>query len=136
MQLTDLETPALVVDRERLIRNIERMRARLAGLGVPLRPHVKTAKSIDVVRLAVEGQPGGITVSTLREAEHFLAHGFTDILYAVGIVPSKLAHVAALQRRGADLTIILDSVEMAEAAAREAEALGTIFPVLIEVDTD
>jgi D-serine deaminase-like pyridoxal phosphate-dependent protein len=136
MQLTDIETPALVVDRSRLVRNIGRMRARLAELGVPLRPHVKTAKSADVVRLAVEGQPGGITVSTLREAEHFLDHGFTDILYAVGIVPSKLAHVAALQRRGADLAIILDSAEMARAAAREAEALGTFFPVLIEVDTD
>jgi D-serine deaminase-like pyridoxal phosphate-dependent protein len=136
MQLTEIETPALVVDRDRLVRNIERMRSRLAGLGVPLRPHVKTAKSADVVRLAVEGQPGGITVSTLREAEHFLEHGFADILYAVGIVPSKLPHVAALQRRGAGVTIILDSVEMAEAAAREAEALGTIFPVLIEVDTD
>ncbi|HEX9947490.1 MAG TPA: alanine racemase [Allosphingosinicella sp.] len=136
MQLTDLETPALVIDRARLTNNIARMRSRLASLGVPLRPHVKTAKSIDVVRLAVEGQPGGITVSTLREAEHFLDHGFTDILYAVGIVPSKLAHVAALQRRGADVTVILDSVEMAEAVAREAGALGTVFPVLIEVDTD
>lgn len=136
MQLTDLETPALVVDRSRLVRNIDRMRRRLAELGVPLRPHVKTAKSVDVVRLAVEGQPGGITVSTLREAEHFLEHGFTDILYAVGIVPSKLPHVAALQRRGADITLILDSPEMAGALAREAEALGTVFPVLIEVDTD
>jgi D-serine deaminase-like pyridoxal phosphate-dependent protein len=136
MHLTDLETPALVVDRSRLVRNIDRMRSRLARLGVPLRPHVKTAKSIDVVRLAVEGQPGGITVSTLREADHFLNHGFADILYAVGIVPSKLPHVAALQRRGADIALILDSPEMAEAVAREAEALGTVFPVLIEVDTD
>jgi D-serine deaminase-like pyridoxal phosphate-dependent protein len=136
MQLSDIETPALVVDRARLLRNIERMRRRLARLGVPLRPHVKTAKSADIVRLAAEGQPGGITVSTLREAGHFLDHGFTDILYAVGIVPSKLAHVAALQRRGADLAIILDSAEMAEAAARAADALGTVFPVLIEVDTD
>jgi D-serine deaminase-like pyridoxal phosphate-dependent protein len=136
MLLSDLETPALLVDRARLARNIERMRSRLAELGVPLRPHVKTAKSVEVVRLAVEGQPGGITVSTLREAEHFLDHGFTDILYAVGIVPSKLAHVAALQRRGARIAIILDSPEMAVAAAREAEALGTVFPVLIEVDTD
>jgi D-serine deaminase-like pyridoxal phosphate-dependent protein len=126
----------LLLDRERLSRNIERMRNRLAQLGVPLRPHVKTAKSIDVVRMAVEGQPGGITVSTLREAEYFLGHGFADILYAVGIVPSKLRHVAALQRRGADVTIILDSADMAEAVAREAEALGTVFRVLIEVDTD
>jgi D-serine deaminase-like pyridoxal phosphate-dependent protein len=136
MKLTDLETPALVLDRPRLIRNIERMRVRLAELGVPLRPHVKTAKSVDVARMAVEGRPGGITVSTLREAGHFLDHGFTDILYAVGIVPSKLPQVAALQARGADVTILLDSVEMAEAAAREGAALNTIFPVLIEVDTD
>jgi D-serine deaminase-like pyridoxal phosphate-dependent protein len=136
MQLTDIGTPALLVDRARLEHNIRRMRERLAELGVPLRPHVKTAKSVDIARMAVEGQPGGITVSTLREAEHFLEHGFTDILYAVGIVPSKLAHAAALQRRGAEITIILDSVEMAEAAVMKAEALGRVFPVLIEVDTD
>ncbi|HYG47021.1 MAG TPA: alanine racemase [Allosphingosinicella sp.] len=136
MRLTDLETPALVLDRSRLVRNISRMRERLAGLGVPLRPHVKTAKSADIVRLAVEGQPGGITVSTLREAEYFLDRGFTDMLYAVGIVPSKLAHVASLQRRGAELTIILDSVEMAGAVALEAERIGAVFPVLVEVDTD
>ena len=136
MHLSDLQTPALILDRERLARNISRMRSRLTELGVPLRPHVKTAKSVDVVRMAVEGQPGGITVSTLREAEYFLDHGFTDILYAVGMVPSKLRQVAALQRRGADVTIILDSVEMAAAVAREAEALGTVFRVLIEIDTD
>jgi D-serine deaminase-like pyridoxal phosphate-dependent protein len=136
MQLTDLETPALVIDRSRLVRNIERMRSRLGELGVPLRPHVKTAKSFDVIRLAIEGQPGGITVSTLREADHFLEHGFTDILYAVGVVPSKLPHVAALQRRGGKITVILDSVEMARAVARQAEALGIAVPVLVEVDTD
>jgi D-serine deaminase-like pyridoxal phosphate-dependent protein len=136
MKLSDIETPALLVDRGRLEHNIRRMRERLEELGVPLRPHVKTAKSIDIVRLAVEGQPGGITVSTLKEVEYFLGHGFTDILYAVGIVPSKLAHVAALQKRGAALTIILDSAEMAVAVAGAAEVLGTVFPVLIEVDTD
>ncbi|HEY0311642.1 MAG TPA: alanine racemase [Allosphingosinicella sp.] len=136
MLLTGLETPALVLDRPRLARNIERMRDRLAALGVPLRPHVKTAKSVEAVRLAVAGQPGGITVSTLKEAEHFLEHGFTDILYAVGIVPGKLAHVADLQRRGAQITVILDSLEMAGAVAERAAALGATFGVLIEVDTD
>ena len=136
MRIADLETPALLLERAKLGSNLARMRARLASLGVPLRPHVKTAKSVDVVRMAVEGQPGGITVSTLREAEHFLDHGFTDILYAVGIAPAKLPRVAALQARGAEVTIILDSLEMTEAVAARAAALGTRFPVLIEVDTD
>src|SRR5215210_572331 len=116
MHLTDLETPALLLDRTKLDRNIARMREHLTTLRVALRPHVKTAKSMEVVRRALEGPPGsvarescGITVSTLKEAEFFLSNGVTDILYAVGIAPNKLDHVADLRGRGADVTIILDS---------------------------
>ena len=65
MKLADLPTPCLVLDRTILDRNIRSMAAALARLRVPLRPHMKTAKSIDVARLAIAGQPGGITVSTL-----------------------------------------------------------------------
>lgn len=136
MNLNELETPALVLDRERLDRNITRMRSRLAARGVPLRPHVKTAKSFEVVRRALDGQPGGITVSTLKEAEQFFAHGVTDILYAVGIAPAKLEHVAALRRQGAEITIILDSVESARAVKEKSGTLGVDFPALIEIDSD
>ena len=118
--LQQVETPCLVLERGKLERNIARMREHLAKLKVGLRPHVKTAKSHDVARLALAGQPGGITVSTLKEAEQFFAHGITDILYAVGITPNKLDHVAALQRRGADITIILDNVESAASSLRAA----------------
>src|SRR5918997_3397539 len=136
MQLTDLETPALILDRNILDRNIARMREHLRELRTTLRPHVKTAKSIDVVRRALERQPGGITVSTLKEAEHFFSNGITDILYAVGIAPNKLEHAAELRRKGADLTLLLDSVEAAEMVATKGEALGVRFPALIEIDSD
>ena len=136
MQLTDLETPALVLDRSRLDRNIARMREHLTRLQVALRPHVKTAKSMDVVQRALEGQPGAITVSTLKEAEHFFSNGIADILYAVGIAPNKIAHVAQLRRDGADITVILDSVEAAEMLAAKGEELGVCFPALIEIDSD
>src|SRR4051812_46733354 len=106
MQLTDLETPALLLDRTRLDRNLARMREHLTQLRVALRPHVKTAKSIDVVRRAFAEQPEGITVSTLKEAEHFFSHGVTDILYAVAIAPNKLDHVAELRAKGADISVI------------------------------
>ena len=134
--LNQLETPCLVLERGKLERNIARMRDHLAKLKVGLRPHVKTAKSYDVARLAIKGQPGGITVSTLKEAEQFFAHGITDILYAVGITPNKLDHVAALKRRGADITIILDNVESARIVAARGVALGIKFPALIEIDSD
>ncbi len=81
----DLQTPALLLQLEILERNLARMRAHLQQLGVPLRPHVKTAKSIDVLRKALAGQPGGVTVSTLKEAAYCLEHGIRDIVYAVGI---------------------------------------------------
>ena len=101
MNLADLPTPCLVLDRTILRRNIERMADAVGRHGVALRPHMKTAKSIDVARLALQGQPGGITVSTLAEAEYFAAHGIGDILYAVGITPQKLDQVAKLNAAGA-----------------------------------
>src|SRR5437868_14668675 len=102
MQLADLPTPCLVLDRTILLRNSERMAKGLARHGVPLRPHMKTAKSMEVARLVLAGQPGGITVSTLAEAEYFAAHGVTDILYAVGITPQKLDQIAKLNATGAE----------------------------------
>ncbi len=119
-----------------MVRNIDRMRQRVSGLGVGFRPHVKTAKCLDICRRLMTTPRGPITVSTLREAEHFFAHGVTDILYAVGIEPGKLPHVADLRARGCGLTVILDSVEAASdlsafCAARQAE-----IPVLVEIDSD
>jgi D-serine deaminase-like pyridoxal phosphate-dependent protein len=136
MQLTELETPALVLDRGKLDRNLERMSAHIRGLGGALRPHVKTAKSIDVVRRALRDTPGGITVSTLKEADYFLAHGIRDIVYAVGIAPAKFAHVFSLLRSGAHLKVIADSVAAVKQLAQAARTAGVRVPVLIELDVD
>ena len=134
--LADFETPRAVVDRAKLTANVERMQARARDLGVLLRPHLKTAKSVEVARLALgDGEPR-ITVSTLKEAEFFAEAGFRDILYAVGIAPNKLAHAARLIRAGTDLTLILDSLQAARACAAAASAEGVIFPLMIELDTD
>ncbi len=131
MTLDDLRTPCLVLDRTILRRNIATMAAALARHGVPLRPHLKTAKSIDVARLALVGQPGGITVSTLAEAEYFAAHGITDILYAVGITPRKLDDVARLNAAGAAVAVITDDLDTAAAIAAHPAPPRT----LIEIDT-
>jgi D-serine deaminase-like pyridoxal phosphate-dependent protein len=136
MQLDDILTPALVIDEPRMTRNIDRMRRRLTDLGVGFRPHVKTSKSIDVSRRLMMSAQGPITVSTLKEAEQFFAHGVTDILYAVGIAPGKLAHVAALRARGCDLMVILDSVAAARGASAFCAAHGCEIPALIEIDCD
>jgi len=136
MDLTEIETPALVLDRGKLEKNIRTMHDHMARLGVPLRPHGKTAKCFDIIRLALQGQPGGITVSTLKEAEYYFEHGIVDIIYAVGIAPIKLGHIAKLRKRGANISIILDTVEQAKIAAAYGQKLGAVFPALIEIDSD
>ncbi|HUK99747.1 MAG TPA: DSD1 family PLP-dependent enzyme [Nitrospirota bacterium] len=136
MDLSELETPLLILDKRKLETNISTMRDHMVQLGIPMRPHGKTAKCFDIVRLALKGQPGGITVSTLKEAEYYFEHGITDIIYAVGIAPIKLEHVAKLRKRGADISIILDTVEQAKIAAVYGRKFGTVFPALIEIDSD
>ncbi|UHC19389.1 DSD1 family PLP-dependent enzyme [Methylobacterium currus] len=134
--LDRLETPCLLLEEARLRANVARMRAHLDALGVMLRPHLKTAKSLDVARIAMASAEGPATVSTLREAESFAAGGVRDMIYAVGIAPAKLPRIAAIRAGGADLAVILDSTEQAEAVAEHAHASGDAVPVLIEVDAD
>ncbi|NRG18878.1 alanine racemase [Rhizobiales bacterium] len=131
----DLETPCLILHRDRLERNIKAMADRFREIGVPLRPHLKTAKSIDVARICAEHGADRWTVSTLREAEYFAAHGLTDILYAVSIIPSKLDRVSALNRKGVDVAVCLDTLETARALA-SATIDGPPLRVFLEIDVD
>jgi D-serine deaminase-like pyridoxal phosphate-dependent protein len=131
-----LPTPSLLLDRTRLERNAARMRERAKALGISLRPHLKTAKSVEAARFVLAGAPGPATVSTLKEAEMFGNAGITDLLYAVSITPQKLPKVAQLRREGIDLKIILDSIEAARLVADYAKQSGSDLSVMIEVDVD
>ena len=134
--LSTLATPCLILDADRMERNIARLRTRLDGLGVALRPHLKTAKSVDVARRVMTSPAGPATVSTLKEAEQFVAAGVRDIIYAVGIAPAKLPQVLALRAKGADVAVVLDTVEQAQAVALASRSAGTRIPALIEIDCD
>lgn len=129
-------TPFLALDPARMERNIARLGAHLASLGVPLRPHFKTAKSLEVARRMSGGTLGPATVSTLSEAEVLADAGCRDIVYAVGIAPGKLARVAALRARGVDLAVLLDSRAQAEAVGAASRSSGGRIPALIELDAD
>jgi len=134
--LQSVETPCLVLDVERMDRNVRRLKDRLGSFGVTLRPHLKTCKSIDTARRIMETDAGPATVSTLKEAEQFAAAGVRDIIYAVGIAPAKLPRVLALRVAGVDLAVVVDSVEQAQAVAAASRAAGAPIPALIEIDCD
>jgi len=136
MNFESLNTPAALIDVARMHRNIERMQQRMNALGVSFRPHVKTSKCEQVVRAQLEAGAKGITVSTLKEAEQFFASGVRDIVYAVGIAPTKLNQALTLRRRGCDLKIVADSVACAEAIVAFGLEQKECFEVWIEVDVD
>ncbi|MGC5781305.1 alanine racemase [Methylobacterium sp. NFXW15] len=135
--LGTLQTPCLLLDQRKLAANLAGMQAQVSRHGVAFRPHLKTAKSIDVARMAMTSPSGPATVSTLKEAEYFAERGVTDLTYAVGIAPNKLDRVGEIRRRWkADLAVVLDSLVQAEAVAAWSRASGDRLPVFIEVDPD
>jgi D-serine deaminase-like pyridoxal phosphate-dependent protein len=136
INVESLATPSLLFDVRRARRNIARLQSRFHTLGVPLRPHLKTCKSIEVARLLMPTTEGPATVSTLKEAEQFAACGVRDILYAVGIAPMKLPRVVALRKGGIDLAIVLDSLEQAQTVVVACREAKDRIPVLIEIDSD
>lgn len=133
MKLTEVPTPAAVLDEPRLRRNLTFMADRARAHNISLRPHLKTAKSSQIARLATEGHSGGITVSTLAEAEYFFEHGITDITYAVCITPDRIPRAEALIARGATLQLITDSV--AVAAHLAASSRQHPLRILLEIDS-
>lgn len=117
-------------------RNIDRLSERASRLGVSLRPHLKTTKSVEAAKYVLVNGDGPATVSTLAEADVFARAGVTDILYAVGITAPKLDRVIALHRAGCNLTVLLDNTVQAEAVAHASREAGIEIPAMIEIDSD
>jgi D-serine deaminase-like pyridoxal phosphate-dependent protein len=136
MNVAMLSTPALLLDETRLTRNISRVQSAVrAHPGVRLRAHLKTVKSVEIAERILRAQGSG-AVSTLREAEYFLAGGVTDLLYAVAITPDKFERVGNLVDAGARMSVVLDDAEIADSVARWFTAAGKRIRVFVEIDCD
>jgi D-serine deaminase-like pyridoxal phosphate-dependent protein len=128
-----LETPILLVDLDRLERNLDRMAAYALSYGLDLRPHTKTHKSPRVASEQIRRGAVGLTCATLLEAE-VMAEVSEDILLAyppVGV--SKLQRLLGLPDE-VELTVALDSIEVAETLARAAGERNRPVGVYVELD--
>jgi D-serine deaminase-like pyridoxal phosphate-dependent protein len=134
MQLSDIPTPALVLDVAALDRNIARMAAFFAAGSCRLRPHFKAHKTPEIaMRQLAAGSCTGLTCATVGEAE--IAAGFCDdILLANEIVaPEKCARVAALAQR-VRMTAAVDSLAGLEALSRAVRDGGVRIGVLVDLN--
>jgi D-serine deaminase-like pyridoxal phosphate-dependent protein len=130
----ELDTPAVVVDVDRLQRNLGSWQAHCDTVGLANRPHVKTHKSVEIARRQVGLGARGITCQKLGEAEVMAEAGIDDILIPYNLTgQAKLERLATLADR-ADLAVTVDDERLlpglAGAAARSRE-----LRVLVECDT-
>ena len=133
--LEELETPCLILDKNILEKNCLRARQRCIQLNTILRPHIKTSKSIEIAKIALDQEIGPITVSTLQEAEYFASAGFKDILYAVSIIPRKLTRLNFIQQKyNCLIRLVLDSIFVAKAIVNFSNLNNTKFEIFIEID--
>jgi D-serine deaminase-like pyridoxal phosphate-dependent protein len=131
-----IDTPALVVDEERLRRNLALMADLARKHGVNLRPHAKTHKSPIIARMQLEQGAVGLTCAKLGEAEVFIREGgVRDILIAYPIVgAAKITRLLALMDE-AHITVVVDSLGAAEALSRAMAEAGRTLDVYLEVNT-
>ncbi len=130
-----IDTPALIVDVDRLESNIARWAAFAREAGVKLRPHGKTHKCVEIARKQLDAGAVGLTLAKIGEAEVMAASGIRDIFLAYEVVGEpKLPRLLALAQT-ARIRVGVDSVQGAEALARAARDAGVVIDVLIEVDS-
>ncbi|HEU5141517.1 MAG TPA: alanine racemase [Bacillales bacterium] len=134
MNLEELDTPSLVIDLDRMERNLTAMQKMADSAGVKLRPHTKTHKMAEVARLQLDYGAKGVTVAKVSEAEAMVKAGISDIFIATEIVGNqKLARVAEIAKR-ANIRMAVDSIYHVR---QIADFVGKQFPmkIMIEVDT-
>jgi D-serine deaminase-like pyridoxal phosphate-dependent protein len=128
-------TPAVVVDLDRVERNIRRVQRICDDAGVANRPHIKTHKSPVFARLQQEAGAKGITCQKLGEAEVMADAGINDILISYNLIgAARSGRLAALLKR-TDLTVCADNPVTLAAYAEAAEEAGRTLDIAIECDT-
>jgi D-serine deaminase-like pyridoxal phosphate-dependent protein len=134
MHVSEIDTPALVVDLDIMERNLARVGGYAREHGLRLRPHTKTHKSVRLARRQMAGGAAGLTVAKVSEAEVMLAAEPDDLLVAYPVIGqtklARLTHVARQTR----LTVALDSAFAARQLADAARAGQVEIGVLAEVD--
>jgi D-serine deaminase-like pyridoxal phosphate-dependent protein len=136
MVINDLETPAVLIDCDRMERNIARMQAHCDSLGIAFRPHIKTHKTPEIARLQIQAGAVGIACQKVSEAEVFADAGFDDIQIPYNIVgPQKTARLAALAAK-CRVSVSVDDVVVIDGLAEAAQAAQVEINVLVDLETD
>jgi len=134
MHVSEIDTPALVVDLDIFERNLHRVADYAREHALRLRPHSKTHKSVWIGKQQLDLGAAGLTVAKVSEAEVMVEAEPRELLLAFPIIGhAKLARLMEVARR-TRVTVALDSVEAARQLSEAATATGVEVGVLAETD--
>jgi D-serine deaminase-like pyridoxal phosphate-dependent protein len=134
MLVSELETPAVIVDLDVMERNLSRMANYCLSQNIKLRPHTKSHKIPELARLQLDSGATGITVAKLGEAEVMIKAGITDILVAYPVVGKDKGTRLAELAEHANIMVSLDSEEAARAVSAGTTTRGVRVGILVELD--
>ena len=134
MYISELETPALLIDLDRMENNLCRAARYAKEHELRLRPHTKTHKIPAIGRKQIELGAVGLTVAKVGEAEVMLSSGTPDLLVAYPVIGgSKLGRLTEVARQ-TKVTVALDSIQAARQLSDAARAAQVTIGVLVEAD--
>ena len=130
----DLDTPALVLDLDKLEQNIAAMRGSLASTKVAARPHAKTHKSADIARLQLAAGAIGICTAKLSEAEALFAEGVQKVcMTTANLSKAKIQRAMALRKKNREFIQAVDYEPNARELSEAARAAGVTADVVVDV---
>lgn len=135
MHISEIDTPALLIDLDVMERNLRRAQDYCDSHGIRFRPHMKTHKTPEIGLKQVEFGAVGLTCAKLGEAEVMADAGIRDLMIAYPIWgEAKLRRLIELAQR-CRVTVVFDSHEVAEGISRAARGAGLTLGALVEIDT-
>jgi len=130
----NVSTPALVIDYNKLVKNIETMANFAKENKVNLRPHIKTHKCPKIGQMQLEAGASGICVATIGEAEVFTEKGFNDILIANEVVEiNKMIRLIEINKKNL-VRVCVDSKKNINDLSKLANKVNVKLEVLIDID--
>ncbi len=134
MKISDIETPALILEKSVFENNIAEMKKILDGSKLSLRPHYKSHKCSQIARIQIENGAVGMTCAKLSEAYDLVDSGIEDVLIANQIVgDEKISRLASLAKK-CRLTVCVDNEENVADISRAAESVGALVRCLVEYE--
>jgi D-serine deaminase-like pyridoxal phosphate-dependent protein len=135
MNVHDLETPCLVVDLDKMERNIASWQKAISDNNCALRPHIKTHKVPDIARMQLAAGARGITSAKVSEARVFADAGCDDIYIAYPIIGPDKWQGAAEMARARRLIVGAESETGLRGLSAAAVRAGSQIEIRIEFES-